>query len=276
MYIIFTYFNQLDKNKIPIYLSNKKVSFSVRLFSKFIPVYLQAPIYTLMLKLLSKIISKIGWIFIGISNRVYSRHSRENLKTLKKWYKDNGDSSLRLNYNLNENSLVFDLGGYEGQWTSDIFSKYLCEIHVFEPSKRFAENIQKRFAYNPKVIVHPFGLSSKTEKVELSIAGDASSTINKQNLSIEQIQLIAAFDFFNENKINNIDLMKINIEGGEFDLLKHLIDNNFIAKIKNIQVQFHCFVPNAEEKLNEIYQNLQKTHKLTYHYKYVWENWELI
>ena len=35
---------------------------------------------------------------------------------------------LRLDYNLNENSVVFDLGGYEVQWASDIFSKYLSSI----------------------------------------------------------------------------------------------------------------------------------------------------
>ena len=40
------------------------------------------------------------------------------------WFKDNGDKTHRLNYNLNEKSIVFDLGGYEGQWASDIFSKY--------------------------------------------------------------------------------------------------------------------------------------------------------
>ena len=32
---------------------------------------------------------------------------------------------------LNEKSVVFDIGGYNGQWTSEIFSKYCCAFSIF-------------------------------------------------------------------------------------------------------------------------------------------------
>ena len=35
-------------------------------------------------------------------------------ESLERWFKDNGDETHRLNYNLNKNSLVIDLGGYLG------------------------------------------------------------------------------------------------------------------------------------------------------------------
>ena len=75
-------------------------------------------------------------------------------------------------------------------------------------------------------------------------------------------------------KINtSIDLMKINIEGAEYDLLEHLIENKFVENIKDIQVQFHDFVPNAEARMKNIQAGLSKTHYLTYQYPFVWENW---
>jgi FkbM family methyltransferase len=191
------------------------------------------------------------------------------------WVRIQGDKTLRLCYDLNLDSVVFDLGGYEGQWASDIFGKYCCTIHIFEPMPQFAENIKKRFAKNPKIIVHQFGLASESNKAKISQSQDTSSILIIDNNSVD-IMLIKAIDFLKENKISHIDLMKMNIEGSEYDLLEHLIDTNYITKIKNIQVQFHDFVPNAEKRMKEIQQKLATTHKLTYQYKFVWENWKIM
>ena len=49
------------------------------------------------------------------------------------WVRDNGDHTLRLDYDLNEDSIVFDVGGYRGDFTSAIFNKYNCNVYVFEP-----------------------------------------------------------------------------------------------------------------------------------------------
>ena len=72
-----------------------------------------------------------------------------------------------------------------------------------------------------------------------------------------------------------IDLMKINIEGSEYELLEHLIESGCIKKITDIQVQFHNFVPNAPEKRSELHKKLSRTHYMTYNYPWIWENWRL-
>ena len=51
-------------------------------------------------------------------------------------------------------------------------------------------------------------------------------------------------DFIKSHGIQFIDLMKINTEGGEFDLFEFLTqDSNkeLISKIGKIQIQFHDF-----------------------------------
>ena len=70
-------------------------------------------------------------------------------------------------------------------------------------------------------------------------------------------------------------MIKVNIEGGEYDLLEFLIDSNYIEIIDNIQVQFHDFIPDAEERMKNIHKKLEKTHFLTWQYPFVWENWQL-
>ena len=90
-----------------------------------------------------------------------SKYSRAK-KEIQRWFADKGDETLRLNYpELNDASIVFDMGGYKGDFASNIFSKYCCEVYVFEPVKKYAENIQDRFSKNPKIKVYSFALGAK-------------------------------------------------------------------------------------------------------------------
>lgn len=190
------------------------------------------------------------------------------------WVRDCGDRILRLNYDLNEESLILDVGGYRGQWASDIFSMYLCTIHIFEPVSAFAEGIVKRFSKNPKIVVHKVGLSNKTRRAMISCEEDGSSTF-RQGTCAEEILLVRASDFLQNSGIGSVDLMKINIEGGEYDLLEHLLAAGLVRHCRNIQVQFHDFVPDASRRMKNIQQQLAITHFLTYQYPFVWENWRL-
>ena len=196
----------------------------------------------------------------------------EKDKAAKKWFSDGGDKNLRLNYDLNKDSIVFDVGGYVGDWTSDIYSKYLCRIHIFEPIPKFAELIKKRFEKNKDIKSYNFGLGGKTQKRKMSFDEYSSSSFKKgeQETLIKDIS-----EFIESQKIKQIDLMKINIEGDEYDLLENLIISGKIKNIKNIQVQFHDFVPNAKNRMKKIQKDLRKTHKLTYQYYFIWENWNL-
>ena len=195
---------------------------------------------------------------------------------MNKWIEAKGEQ-LRFQYpSLGENAVIFDLGGYEGQWASDIFSRYRSNLFVFEPYTVYAQLISDRFSKNDKIQVFAFGLGKKDSIESLYISENSSSVFTKSNhLKKVDIQIFKAADFFYNHKIDFIDLMKVNIEGGEYDLLEGLIENGLTARIRNIQVQFHDFVPNAYERMKNIQLSLSKTHKITYQFEFVWENWEL-
>ena len=164
--------------------------------------------------------------------------AQEDTREVELWFRNNGDMTHRLDYNmLNENSIVFDLGGYKGQFASDIFSKYCSNIYIFEPAHEFYESIVKRYKYNDKIKVFNFGLADKDIEVNMALENDGSSIYIEKPLSEkhDQVKLVEAEKFFTDNNIKHIDLMKINIEGGEYDLLDHLLDTNFVENIENIQ-----------------------------------------
>ena len=55
----------------------------------------------------------------------------EQQRELAKYYAGGGDYELRHKYDLTEDSLVLDLGGYKGQWTSDIFSVQFVLLFMY-------------------------------------------------------------------------------------------------------------------------------------------------
>lgn len=188
------------------------------------------------------------------------------------WFAFDGDNTLRLDYNLNQDSVVFDVGGYLGLSSQKIWDKFKCNIYIFEPVKEFADKIAILFKDNPKVHVFNFGLSNRDYQEEISVVDDKSSLYKASGEKIK-INLKSISKFILENNIEKIDLMEINIEGGEYDLLQDLIDSNQIEIVENLQIQFHDFVENAELKMNNLRERLFKTHYPTFMYDFLWENW---
>lgn len=196
----------------------------------------------------------------------------EHTKMFRKWCADGGDDKFRFDYDLNENSFVIDLGGYCGQWASDIFSRYLCNVSVFEPVSEFAKKIETRFSRNSKIQVYQFGLGGSTREESISVCG-TSSSIYRNSSEKETTKIVDVRDWFSSNKVEAVDLIKINIEGGEYELLERLIETDLISKILDLQVQFHHIASDSETRMQTIQEALKNTHYLTYQYKFVWENW---
>lgn len=226
-----------------------------------------------------KLIKKVLFKSISILNKLEKIGARTNADIqaarAKKWFEDKGDETHRLNYPLNENSIVFDIGGYKGEFAMEVYCRYNCTTFIFEPIPEFYERIVHRFFNTNKIKAFNFGLGNNDCKLQISLE-DNSSSLYKKGINSLQVQIRSFNDFLEENHISTIDLLKINIEGSEYDLLESIIEAGNITKIHNIQVQFHDFVPNALERMNLIQNKLSQTHQLTYQYTFVWENWKLI
>jgi FkbM family methyltransferase len=195
---------------------------------------------------------------------------------IRRWREIDGDRTLRLDYDLTPDSVVLDVGGFEGQWTSDIVAMYGCRVHVFEPVPAFADRIAARFARNPRVTVHRYGLAAGDGTEPISLAGDASSVVRAGNAAETiSIELRRARDVLDSIGPGRFDLVKLNIEGAEYDLIEHLADEDLMPRIRDLQVQFHSFVVDAPERMSQIRSRLARTHEPTFQFDFVWENWRL-
>ena len=164
-----------------------------------------------------------------------------------KWFKDEGEKNRRLKYPLTSESIVFDLGGYKGDFAANIYDKFNCYVNIFEPVKEYYLHCKKRFERNKKIKCFNYGLSNENGSFLISLDDNRSSLI-KNNISehnppvLQEKVLIKSFsEELKILKVEHIDLLKINIEGSEFLILADIISKKLITKIKYLQVQFHRF-----------------------------------
>ena len=190
------------------------------------------------------------------------------------WRLRRGESTLRLDYDLGPKSLVFDVGGYRGDFAEAIARRFNSRIHVFEPLEEYCAEIRRRLGGNPKVVINCTGLASRTEKMLISVDEAASSVVKRDGKMVE-IRLVDVHEYVSALGARTIDLIKINIEGGEYPLLARMHEIGLIPRCRDIQIQFHDFVPDAHSRREEIRRMLGATHDLTYDYYFIWENWRL-
>ncbi|MFU1476589.1 FkbM family methyltransferase [Roseovarius sp. C7] len=193
----------------------------------------------------------------------------------KRWKQENGPARLYDYKGLPTGAVVLDIGAFRGEWSDLILAAQPdCTIHAFEPHPGFARELREKYAGDTRVIVHECALGSAPGTLRLSDAGDASSSVAAHDRAFEA-PIVSVESFFADHPLPRIDLAKINIEGGEYDLLPALVTTGQIAAITRLQVQFHLFEPGLAAARDDIRANLDKTHDCVWAYPFVWEEWQL-
>lgn len=174
--------------------------------------------------------------------------------------------SMRYEYNLTPDDLVWDVGGYEGNFARAIATRYRCSVTCFEPV--FFERVRLALVGLEKVRVVPYALSDAEGAVTMRMKGDSSGAFADSGPVVEAVTVDVA-----KHLPDALALLKLNIEGGEFAVLERILATELAARVRDIQVQFHPIVPDYQARYEAIAAGLSKTHELTYHAPWCWENW---
>ena len=191
------------------------------------------------------------------------------------WFLIDGDNTLRIDYPIASDSVIFDVGGYIGDW-SDMIKFENPYIHIFEPNPESFAVLQSKYQNEEKITLYNIGLANETKFATLGMFGMGSRIYpyNTGGVSTVEVQLKDIQEVINDLNLVEIDLIKINIEGGEYALLQRLIQTGLINLCKNILIQFHEWYPDAETLRENIRTELALTHNLSWNYNFVWESWE--
>ena len=199
----------------------------------------------------------------------------EELTPQEKWERDNGDLTKILDYPLDSTSQVIELGGYIGEWTQKIVERYNPKLLIIEPVPVFYKKLLKKFFGNTNVTVDLSAFSTTNIELKLYVSESATSeTISVSDTTIDA----KAYDiehFVQKYNLGRIDLIQVNIECEEYPLLLQWVKTDFLKNVKYIQIQFHTFCEDYEERYNIISQGLKDLgFEIRYRYDFVWESWE--
>lgn len=186
--------------------------------------------------------------------------------------RDRGTTTLTDFPNVSALDTVLDVGGYEGDWAATMRADHDATVHVFEPHPRFAAKIKERFAGDPKTHVHDFAIGSSDGTLSLSDDANASSAMISDGPQVEGTIRDAA-EAWDALGLGDVAVVKMNIEGGEYDLLPALIRSGLIERVDRLMVQFHNYSAGDGARRDAIRADLEKTHECEWVYPFVWEQW---
>lgn len=180
--------------------------------------------------------------------------------TITSWREVDGDNTLALDWPLDENSHVWEIGGYEGRWVQQIWDKFHCHITVFEPQGWAVEKMQERFKENPKIAIHPYGLWTQHEWLRMGDYFTDGASVMKSADSDHRLEFASINTELDDFK-PEIDLCLMNIEGAEFVLIPLLIHSGKISRFKRFWCQFHEFAVQFDTTLGEdLFKSIERTH----------------
>jgi hypothetical protein len=87
------------------------------------------------------------------------------------------------------------------------------------------------------------------------------------------VQIRDVVGVLDELGIREVDLLKVNIEGGEYDLFDRLIETDWLRSVRLVSVQFHEWHPKAYRRRRAIRRALARSHTEVWCYSWVWEYW---
>lgn len=161
-------------------------------------------------------------------------HGKGYLKALSKGDYDKDEYAFQKSYFSNSKvSCIFDLGANHGEITQrylELFPEAI--IHCFEPVKSCFSILKSRFENNPRVILNNIAISDKNGVLNFFVNSnvDTSSLLQAQEIGlncdknlildkIEQTETTTLDDYCLINQIDMVDILKMDIQGGEFSAL---------------------------------------------------------
>jgi FkbM family methyltransferase len=230
-----------------------------------------------------------GWSGLGsrIVATIQDRAERKRLAArgpVGDFYRAGGNDLLYVDLPLSQDDLVIDAGGYKGDWTAGMLTRYGCCSELFEPVPDFAERCRVRYQHNARVRVHQSALGGSNRNTHFGLADNGTSEFRAAadsegfDARVEAVSdLLSTLDA--EKRIHPgagaVGLLKLNIEGGEYEVLESLLQTNDITRLRGLLIQFHRQPEGWEQRYAQVVEGLRSTHDRVWCFPMVWEQWAL-
>lgn len=176
----------------------------------------------------------------------------EELGTVNSWHIKTGD--------LNNRSIVYSAGvGGDISFEKELVSRFQLEVELFDPSPIGIQTMQLNENRLPQIHFSPVGFAGSAGTIKFSPEDPqvGSYTVARENDAVVEFQCYDLSYLMKERKHVRIDLLKMDIEGFEYDVIDHLLQHSI--DVKQICVEFHHFMENIpQHKTTTAISNLKE------------------
>ena len=170
----------------------------------------------------------------------------------------------------NEKLVFIDGGAHAGHF-SDIALYMKSLVYAFEPNYYLGYFLKDKYENNKNFIFFQQALSDKNQKLMFynandSLISDGASIVKTDSKELNQeeayeVECIDLCAFIKEllNKHSKISVLKLDIEGAEFEILDKLLDEKLFKNIDYIFAETHeRFFDNPKQKINALKEKVEK------------------
>ncbi|MDC1296922.1 FkbM family methyltransferase [Octadecabacter sp.] len=165
-----------------------------------------------------------------------------------------------------------DVGAYDGELALQIAKLDPSrKISSYEPVRSFYETLAEKSDKFPDWRAYNYGLGAHTDEVEISLSGTSSSIfadVSQDSCTVQIRDICEVIDAKDDL------VLKLNIEGAEYEVLDKLIEVGDIGKMAALIVQFHQIDGSSKRYKNNLAKKLSRTHNCRWSYSFIWELWE--
>lgn len=135
---------------------------------------------------------------------------------------------------------IIDVGGFCGMYTVLANKMKNCKTYTFEPRKEMAYIIKHNLKNSKNYKIFNLGVSNKNKKAYFHFPKKTNfgNTREVTNETENLIKLVRLDDFLLSN-LDIVDILKIDVEGFEYEVL--LSCGRYIKNIKNIFIELHLY-----------------------------------
>lgn len=171
-------------------------------------------------------------------------HLRKGVKCKHIWYGNRYGGFYVCPEFLNENSIIYSFGiGEDISFDKTIIENHDCQVFGFDPTPK-AINWVNRQNLPAKFNFFEFGISNESGFVDFYLPKNpeyvSGSYIIQNNISVKEkiiVKMKSFKDIINELGHKHIDVLKMDIEGAEYEVIENML--NAKISIDQILIEFH-------------------------------------
>jgi FkbM family methyltransferase len=143
---------------------------------------------------------------------------------------------------IDSNSTVLDLGAFDGDFAHAVIEQFQCRVVSAEPVEKLVDRIKPHHLHR----VLPVAVGGTNQTIQINVYGSRCASICGftflgEGAVAQSTEMITLREFRRRSAVDQVDLLKVDIEGAEIDMFGSSTDQE-LQSAKQITTEFHDFL----------------------------------